>query len=510
MPLLHWLNKARAVTASRECAYRLLEEVPELSCGDAVARGENLLIQGDNLEALKALIPFYAGKVQCICIDPPYNTKSAFAHYDDNLEHSVWLSQIYPRFELLWELLDANGSIWITIDDDESHYLKVMCDEIFGRKKFVANVVWQKRTSPDNRLRLGDAHDNILVYAKCKSAQDIFHQLPMSGVRAKDFKNPDNDPRGPWASTDFTGMTGHATPEQYYTIVAPSGAKHPPPDGRCWAIAVDTFEKLKNDNRVWFGKTGRARPRLKRFLSEVSGQNAWTWWPNADVGHNQEAKKETLALFGGKDNFDTPKPERLISRILHIATKENDLVLDSFLGSGTTIAVAQKMRRRYIGIEAGEHARTHCQPRMQKVIAGEKGGVSESAGWKGGGGFRFCKLGETVFDEHGMLNREVAFPALAAHVWFLETHTPLCAPAKSPLLGVHGGVAYYLLYNGILGDRSIDGGNVLTGRILSALPKIADHSGEIVIYGETSRLGATAMEQRNITFKQIPYDVGAF
>jgi len=507
MPILHWLNKDRAIKASRECAYRLLDEVSALSCGDG--GDENLLIQGDNLEALKALIPFYAGKVKCVVIDPPYNTKSAFSHYDDNLEHSVWLSQLYSRLELLWELVGENGSIWITIDDDESHYLKVVCDEIFGRKKFVANVVWQKRTSPDNRLRLGDAHDNILVYAKCKSAQDIFNQLPMSESRAKDFKNPDNDPRGAWASTDFTGMTGHATPDQYYTITSPTGVEHRPPDGRCWAIAIETFKNLIKENRVWFGKNGRARPRLKRFLSEVDGQNAWTWWHNLDVGHNQEAKKEVLALFGGNNSFDTPKPERLIMRILHIATNPNDLVLDSFLGSGTSVAVAHKMSRRYIGIEIGEHARTHCQPRMKKVIEGEQGGISKSVTWDGGGSFRFYQLGATVFDEHGRLNREIKFPTLAAHIWYLETRMPLRAAANSPFLGRHDGIAYYLLYNGILGDRSINGGNVLTSKVLNALPKIAEHSGEIVIYGETARLGAETLERRKITFKQIPYDVSA-
>ncbi len=332
MPLLDWLNKPDAVRTVQKVPYRLLEAVPELGAGDT--NTENMLIQGDNLQALKALLPLYAGKVKCIYIDPPYNTRSAFTHYDDNLEHSLWLSLIYPRLELLRELLTEDGSIWVSIDDNEAHYLKVMMDEVFGRKNFVANVVWQKRTSPDNRLRLGAAHDAILVYKKNAFTQnESFKQLAVNEGRMKDFKNPDDDPRGAWASTDFTGMTGHATPNQFYTIVSPNGKSYPPPEGRCWALAEETFKKLLADNRVWFGKDGNARPRLKRFLNEMEGQNAWTWWTNAEVGHNQEAKKEINELFGASDAFDTPKPERLLHRILQIATNENDLVLDSFLGS---------------------------------------------------------------------------------------------------------------------------------------------------------------------------------
>lgn len=511
MPILHWLNKDEAVTAAKRSAYRLLKEVPELSYGDQ--DNENLLIQGDNLEALKALIPFYAGKVKCIFIDPPYNTKSAFEHYDDNLEHSKWLSLVYPRLELLRDLLAENGSIWVSIDDNEAHYLKIIMDEVFGRKNFVVSIAWQKRTSPDNRLRLGDAHDTILVYTSRKSPQDIFNRLPISESRAKDFKNPDEDHRGPWASTDFTGMTGHATPSQFYTIIAPNGKKHPPPDGRCWAISEDNFNKLRDEGRVWFGKDGNARPRLKRFLAEMDGQNSWSWWPNTEVGHNQEAKKEINMLFGASNAFDTPKPERLIHRIIQIASNPGDLILDSFLGSGTTSAVAHKMSRRYIGIDIGDHAKTHCQPRLKKVIEGEQGGISKAVNWQGGGGFHFCELGETVFDEYGTLNPEIKFPALAAHIWYLETRTPLNKSGKkrvlSPFLGEYKGTAYYLLYNGILGDRRPQGGNVLTSKILDSLPDMDKHQGKIVIYGESSRLGDARLKQANITFKQIPYDVGS-
>jgi len=362
---------------------------------------DNRLIFGDNLLALKALEQEFAGKIKCIFIDPPYNTGAAFTHYEDGLEHSIWLSLMRNRLELLRDLLSDDGSIWMTIDENEAHYLKVLCDEIFGRVNFVSNVVWQKRTSPDNRLRLGDAHDSILVYCKNKlTGKTTLNQLPVSHGRAKDFKNLDNDSRGSWASTDFTGMTGHATPNQFYTIVSPTGRKFPPPPGRCWAIAEETFKKLLADNRVWFGKSGTSRPRLKRFLSEMEGQNAWTWWSNAEVGHNQEAKKEIGTLFGADNAFETPKPERLLHRIIHIASNPGDLVLDSFAGSGTTGAVAHKMGRRWIMVELGEHCHTHIIPRMKKVIDGtDQGGISKTVNWKGGGGFRYYRLAPSLLEK---------------------------------------------------------------------------------------------------------------
>ncbi|MEK6535449.1 MAG: site-specific DNA-methyltransferase, partial [Thermodesulfobacteriota bacterium] len=313
-----------------------------------------------------------------------------------------------------------DGSLWITIDDNEAHYLKVLCDEVFGRKNFVVNVVWQKRTSPDNRLRLGDAHDSILVFRKNKSfGNETFNQLPVSDGRSKDFKNPDNDLRGPWASTDFTGMTGHATPNQFYTITSPSGTDHPPPAGRCWALAEETFRKLLADNRVWFGKDGKARPRLKRFLSEMEGQNSWSWWPNTEVGHNQEAKKEIVTIFGANSTFDTPKPERLLKRILEIATSPGDLVLDSFGGSGTTGAVSHKMGRRWIMVELGEHCHTHIIPRMKKVIDGtDQGGISKAVNWKGGGGFRYYRLAPSLLEkdkwDNWVISKEYNAAMLAA------------------------------------------------------------------------------------------------
>jgi len=360
---------------------------------------DNMLIHGDNLLALKALEADsnVRGKVKCIFIDPPYNTGNEFLHYPDGVEHSMWLSMMRDRLEILRNLLSEDGSIWITIDDNEAHYLKVLCDEVFGRSNFVANVVWQKRTSPDARVLLGTAHDDMLVYA-CSKSHLSLNRVSRSSDQEKNFKNPDNDPRGPWTSTDFTAQGWR--PNQMYTIVSPSGVEFSPPPGRCWSNIEPEYHKLRADNRLWFGKDGSARPRIKNFLKEMDGITSWTWWTNAEAGHNQEAKKEILSLFGADNAFDTPKPERLLARVLEIASNPSDLVLDSFAGSGTTGAVAHKMGRRWIMVELGEHSKTHIVPRMQKVIDGtDKGGVTEAVNWQGGGGYRFFNLAPSLLQK---------------------------------------------------------------------------------------------------------------
>jgi len=351
-------------------------------------------------------------------------------------------------------------------------------------------------------LNLGVAHDDILVFCKNKAALKL-NKVPPSAEQKSAFKNPDNDPKGPWASTDFTGQTGHATPSQFYTITTPSGISYPPPQGRCWALSEKTFYDLMQQGKVWFGKDGKSRPRLKRYLSEIEGVTSWTWWSNAEVGHNQEAKKEVIQ-FNDKDIFDTPKPERLIKRVLELASQEGDLVLDSFLGSGTTAAVAHKMNRRYIGIELGEHAKTHCAVRLQKVIEGEQGGISKSVNWHGGGGFRFYTLGAELFSADGKINPEVTFSDLAAYLWFFETRTPWQGKGDTPLLGIHNNTAYYLLYNGILKDKSATGGNVLSATLLRHLPP---HEGKKVVYALGCRLSSDTLAAHNIHYRHIPYQV---
>lgn len=505
MPFLDWVNKNQAKETTREVPYHLLHQ--ESVHGDVTgANADNLLIQGDNLLALKALIPFYAGRVKCIFIDPPYNTQSAFDHYDDRLEHSQWLSTMYPRLVLLRELLAEDGSIWVTIDDNEAHYLKVLMDEVFGRKNFVGNMVWQKRYSRENRTAIGDAHDHILTYAKVhENFKASRNKLPLGEKQTKIYKNPNNDSRGSWRAVSLSAQ-GYR-PNQMYVITSPTGKEHKPPAGSCWKVIEERYHELVKDDLIYFGKDGNAVPSRKQFLDAIDGMVPWTWWPHEEAGHNDEAKREVQVLFGADDAFGTPKPERLINRIIHIASNAGDLVLDSFLGSGTTAAVAHKMGRKYIGIEMGEHARTHCLPRLQKVIDGEQGGISSSVEWKGGGGFRFCTLGEPAFDDHGCIRADVKFATLAAFVWHFETGEPAQQQFDKPILGVHNGTAYYLLYNGILGDRRPASGNVLTHAVLQAINEVFPHDGPKVVYGEMSRLGASRLAAEDITFKQIPYDV---
>lgn len=507
MPTLQWLTRDDDISAADDVPYRLLEEVPELGAGDPDCG--NMLIQGDNLDALKSLLPFYAGQVKCIYIDPPYNTGSAFEHYDDNLEHSKWLATIYPRLILLRELLSEHGSIWVNMDDDEGHYMKVLLDEVFGRRNFIANTLWQKRTSPDGRIHMGDAHDHIFVYGT-PSARAKFNNLPLTEEQAGKYRNPDNDPRGPWVSTDFTAQGFR--PNQMYEITTPSGQRYKPPEGRCWGNIEPNYERFLSEGRMWFGKDGSSRPRIKNYLSEAEGVKSWSWWTNKEVGHNQEAKKEIISLFGAANAFDTPKPERLMRRILEIATRPGDIVLDSFLGSGTTAAVAQKLGRRYIGIEMGDHAVTHCQPRLKKVIDGEQGGISENVGWKGGGGFRFYRLGPSVFDDTGQIREDIEFETLAAHVWFSEFKSPCDATHRNgTVLGIRGETAIALLYNGVLRDRSTNGGNVLTRATLRLIREDLppSYDGKLIVYGERCILSDATLEKEGITFRQTPYDVKA-
>lgn len=387
---LTWIGKGQ----EPEIEPRILIHDKDNSYGDE--NTENMLIHGDNLLALKALEQEYAGKIKCIYIDPPYNTGSAFEHYDDNLEHSKWLSLMKPRLEILRNLLKDDGSIWISIDADESHYLKVLCDEVFERKNFIDEVVWQRSFSPINlKKTLSRSHDTILVYAKNKSSQYELNKLPRSEEANSRYKNPDNDPRGVWTSGDLS--VGPRIENKVYEIITPSGRKVLPPDGYCWRLTKERFQEYINDNRIWFGESGNNTPRIKRFLSETKqGITAMTFWTRDEIGDNQEAKREVKA-FNFESVFDTPKSERLIERILTLATNEGEFVLDSFLGSGTTAAVAHKMGRKWIGIELGNHCYTHCKPRLEKVIDGtDQGGISKAVNWQGGGGFKFYELAPSL------------------------------------------------------------------------------------------------------------------
>jgi adenine-specific DNA-methyltransferase len=384
---------------------------------------DNRLIFGDNLLALKALEQEFTGKVKCVFIDPPYNTGSAFTHYDDGVEHSIWLSLIRDRLEIIRRLLADDGSLWITIDDNEAHYLKVLCDEIFGRANFVTNAIWQKKYSPQNDAKwLSDNHDHILVYAKVK---EIWRPnlLPRSEDMNARYRNLDNDLRGVWKPSDLSVKTYNKNTD--YPITTPSGRVVNPPKGYCWRVSKEKFEKMLQENRIWFGETGGNVPAIKRFLTDVKdGVTSMTIWTYEEVGHNQDAKKE-VKEFNELTVFDTPKPEKLLKKILTLASNENDLVLDSFAGSGTTGAVAHKMGRRWIMIELGEHCHTHIIPRLRKVVDGEdQGGVSQAVNWHGGGGFRYYSLAPSLLQQdcwgQWVINKDYNPDMLTAAICKLE------------------------------------------------------------------------------------------
>jgi len=371
---------------------KLFEFIGRHSCGSE--DNQNMLIHGDNNEVLDLLKLQYSGSIKCIYIDPPYNNGEKYTHYDDDKEHDKWIGEITETLIKLRPLLNEEGSIWISIDDSEVHYLKVAADEIFGRKSFITTVVWEHRTSRENRKVFSNNHEYILVYAKnTKKFKLARNLLPATPEIIDRYKNPDKDPRGPWQSISASVQAGHAVKSQFYEIVAPNGKKHLPPNGRCWVYNKERMEHEILNNNIWFGKDGNGVPRIKKFLSKGTiGVTPETLWLASDVGTTNSAKKHLLTLFPNKAVFDTPKPENLIKRILDIATNEGEIVLDAYLGSGTTSAVAHKMNRKYIGIERGLHIVDIVLPRMRNVIGGEEGGISKEISWTGGGGFRFFEL----------------------------------------------------------------------------------------------------------------------
>lgn len=399
---LTWIGKEKRPNLEP----RILVEDPARSYHAKVRRGEgdlfdNRLIFGDNLLALKALEQEFAGKVKCVFIDPPYNTGSAFTHYDDGLEHSIWLGLMRDRLEIIKRLLSDDGSLWITIDDNEAHYLKVLCDEVFGRQNFLTSVVWQKiYTTKNTAKHFSGMHDYLLVYAKSEALWRR-NDFPRTAKQDDAYRNPDGDPRGPWKATPVHARNYYS--KGTYSLVSPSGRViEGPPKGTYWRMSRERFNELNADSQIWWGEDGGNVPAQKRFLADVGGGVVpSTWWTHELAGHNAEAKNELRAVVGEADEmFLTPKPERLIERVLQVATNPGDLVLDSFAGSGTTGAVAHKMGRRWIMVELGEHCHTHIIPRLQKVIDGQDpGGITQAVDWKGGGGFRYYRLAPSLIVE---------------------------------------------------------------------------------------------------------------
>ena len=425
---LTWTNKHLRLIESAGGAYdyawvepsdyrfaevRLLHEAA--ASGESVqsdrTRG-NLLIRGDALHVLRSLtaLPEYAtefvGKIKLAYLDPPFNTGKAFDHYQDTLEHSIWLTLMRDRLQQVERLLAPDGSVWVHCDDSEQAYLKVLMDEVFLRDRFVATVVWQKRTSRENRKAIGSGHDYIIVYAPAGAPgwARVRNLLPSDG---RGYANPDNDPRGPWRSIPMSAQAGHATAGQFYEITTPTKAVVGPPRGRAWALTKPRFEEVLAQDRVYFPRGGDGRPRLKRFPWEDEGLAPMTWWPAAEVGTNDDAKKEILDLFPDIEQpFDTPKPERLMRRIIEIATNEGDIVLDPFAGSGTTAAVAQKLGRRWVTSELqSDTIERYALPRLTKVVAGaDPGGITNDIDWTGGGGFAVLDVAPSMFSaEEGVV-----------------------------------------------------------------------------------------------------------
>lgn len=539
MPTLDWIGKKAVVNHHREVPYRLIHCDKDKSVGDPDAG--NLLVQGDNLEALKALLPYYAGKVKCIYIDPPYNTGNEGWVYNDNVNspeirawlgatvgkeaedlsrHDKWLCMMYPRLRLLKEFLTEDGAIFVSMDDSESGSLRMLLDDVFGRGNFLASIIWQKVFSPKNSAQFfSDDHDYIYAYAKNIGLCQL-GLLARSAEQDARYTNPDDDLRGPWTSGDLSARNFYS--EGTYPVETPSGRVIPgPPTGMYWRVSKAKMKELDQDGRVWWGETKDNVPRLKRFLSEVKqGVVPQTLWFYKDVGHTQEAKREVLETVSFADSasvFITPKPTRLMKRIIEIATEPGDIVMDSFAGSGTTgVGVAREGGgRRFILIEMEP---TICQDvtavRLKRVIEGydrEKSkGASERVDGTGGG-FRFCTLGEPLFDADGNVSPAVTYPDLAAHVFFCETGSPIPrrADGSSPLIGTFQGRAIYLLHSAeAIGVASANAGNVLTASVLENLPSPEpDFSGARVVYAEGCTVPDDRLSRLGVTFKQVPYQI---
>ena len=531
MPWLEWHNRNDDLKAAAKTPYRLLQPVKSLSYGDQDT--PNMLIQGDNLEALKALLPYYAGQVKCVYIDPPFNTGAAFDHYDDNIEDTLWLSLMYRRLHYLRELLHQNGCIFVHLDDKQTDNCRVLMDEVFGRKNFMGRITVSARSpSAFSTVNPGvfKAAEYILWYARDrKRFSDVGGRIPRQVDYAynKWLVNPEDHYEN-WRWVPI---------EEAYGEVPQPRSKHP-------KSVIKHFDKfvIENAHRVCrtasISDTGAGEEIvtlktrslkcpgkifcLKRGegLDDVyvkDGEQILFYSKNVkDIDGRKQATTlltniwtdiswEGISREGGVKFKKGKKPERLIRRCLELCTQPGDLVLDSFLGSGTTAAVAHKLRRQWIGVEIGGHAVSHCVPRLRSVIDGDQTGISKDILWNGGGGFRFYQLGPKVFDDQGRINLEIKFEHLAAHIWFAETGTARSTRAmKSPLLGIHNGTAYYLLYNGVLGDKTLAGGNMLTMKVLAGLTK---HDGPKVIYGEGTNMTAERLRSLGITFKKTPNEI---
>ncbi len=562
MPTLHWIGKEKVQTHHNDVPYRVLKQQYTYGkcevAGDAGASpavvsantdspslggvGEvNKIIHGDNLEALKALLPEYENRVDCIYIDPPYNTGNEGWVYNDNVNdphirkwlgavvgkeaedltrHDKWLCMMYPRLILLQKLLSPTGAIFISIDDNEQANLKLICDEIFGKSNHLCTIVWQKIHSTKNDAKyFSENHEYALVYTKNKPNFTL-HLLPRTKEMNGRYTNRDNDIRGPWQSGDLVAA-GERSNGHYIVISPKTGKEFDVPLGKHWVYSEENMRALIATNQIWFGDTGNSFPRKKRFLCSVqSGRTPNTLWLSDEVGHNQTATKEIISIFGDKNIFDFPKPVEYISQILQIATHKDALILDSFAGSGTTAHAVLNLNkqdgghRRFILVEMCDYAETITAERVRRVIDGYGEGSKAVEGT--GGSFAFYELGDTIYDpQTGLLNDHADTEQIRRYIWYSETNTPYHSPIDygddasrvvsthpTPhpyLLGRKDGTNYYFYYK--RGEET-----VLDRAFLNTFTP-ADQAEQYIIYADCCRLSRDFMLTHHITFKQIPRDI---
>lgn len=526
MPTLEWIGKEKVINHHQEVPFRVLDRQYSFDesgqhAGDNGS--ENMIIHGDNLDALKALLPRYEGRVKCIYIDPPYNTGNEGWVYNDNVNdpkikkwlgevvgkegedltrHDKWLCMMYPRLKLLQKLLAEDGAIFISIDDAEFYNLRSICNEVFGDHNFIATIIWRKNYSPKGTAKhFSEDHDYILVFGK---SADIWlpHKMPRTEKQNKAYKNPDNDPRGPWKSSDLSARNYYS--KGVYEIVTPSGRViEGPPPGSYWRVSKEKFQELDLDHRIWWGKDGNNVPAIKRFLSEVSdGIVPQTYWPYEEVGHTQDAKKEVKSIFANDMPFDTPKPTRLVERILQIASDADSIILDSFAGSGTTAHAVLNMNkadggnRKFILVEMEDYADSITAERVRRVIRGYGEGKNAVAGT--GGSFSYYELGEPLLIGEN-LNEAVEPEKIREYIWFMETKTPYTpAAGDNPYyLGQRNDTGYYFYYE----PQRI---TVLDYDFLST---ITEKAGGTVIYADRCSIDGDKLSQMGIVFKKIPRDI---
>ena len=532
MPTLNWIGKEAVVNHHREVPYHLLKCDKKLSVGDPGSG--NLLVQGDNLLALKALLPYYAGQVKCIYIDPPYNAGEQTWTYNDHVDspgickwlgkvvgketedlsrHDKWLCMMYPRIALLLEFLSPDGFLFVSLDDTELARFQLMMEDLLPPDRFVTTFIWKSRRNLDSRHghKVSIDHEYVVAYHGGDASL-------RGGVKElSKYSNPDNDPRGPWMSDNLVGLaTKDRRPNLHYDLVNPDTMDAYPCTAKGWRYSPDTMAQKIAEGRILWPKKKSGRPRHKKFLADL--QSEFTGFSSfLECGNTNEGTEEVQRMLGGSP-FIFPKPRSLVESLIEQIAGDGDIVLDSFAGSGTTahamLSANTKdgQHRRFIMVEMeGDIAEKITQKRLKKAVEGysystPQGKTIDVPGL--GGGFRFCNLSHPIFDEAGQIHSEVRFADLATHVFFTETGEPIPKRPRgkqpSPLIGVCNGMAVYLLFNGVLGDKRPDGGNILTGKILEELPA---HDGPKVIYGEGCRLGSARLKREGITFKQVPYEI---